>query len=223
MIASASGNNAEKTADAEIVLVHGLWMHGVVFALMRSRLHGQGFRTRAFSYPSLRKGLDDNSDALARFLAASCTRPTHLLTHSLGGLVTLRMMARHPSLPLARVVLMGSPVQGSRAAQLLSRFSPTAALLGRSLREWIQAPAPDGPLSAEVGVIAGNRGLGLGQLIPGIAHPHDGLVSIEETSLPGASDRITLKVSHSEMLVSSQCAEVAGRFFRSGRFAPLGE
>ena len=49
----------------EILFVHGLWMHGCVFALHRRRLRAMGWRSHAYSYPSLRGSLAGAADGLA--------------------------------------------------------------------------------------------------------------------------------------------------------------
>jgi len=85
--------------------------------------------SRQFSYPSVSAGVAANAAALARFLSDIPTHTAHridtlhLVGHSLGGLVILKMFADAsacPTLPPGRIVLMGSPVQGSRAAQSLA-------------------------------------------------------------------------------------------------------
>ena len=48
----------------EILFVHGLWMHGCVFALHRRRLRAMGWRSHAYSYPSLRGSLAGAADGL---------------------------------------------------------------------------------------------------------------------------------------------------------------
>ena len=46
----------------EILFVHGLWMHGCVFTLHRRRLREMGWRSHAYSYPSLRGSLAGAAD-----------------------------------------------------------------------------------------------------------------------------------------------------------------
>ena len=69
-----------------------------------------------------------------------------------------------------------------------------------------------------MGVIAGCKPLGAGRLIGGVPQPNDGVVVVEETALPGASDKIMLNVCHSGMLLSDQVARQACAFLRQGYF-----
>jgi len=58
------------TGHAEtVVLVHGLWMHGIALLLQRYWLAQSGFVAKTFSYPSVRRSLDENSQLLARYIA----------------------------------------------------------------------------------------------------------------------------------------------------------
>lgn len=70
----------------------------------------------------------------------------------------------------------------------------------------------------ELGLIAGDAGHGLGQLICDLPRPHDGTVAVDETRLDGASEHIVLPVSHLSMLVSRAVAEQVVSFLSNGYF-----
>jgi len=113
---------------------------------------------------------------------------------------------------------MGSPCGGSYCASVLLRIPLLAMLVGRSIRDSSERSRWDVRADAEIGVLAGNRSFGLGRMILGLPRPNDGVVSVQETQLPGCRDAITLPVSHSEMLISQDCARQAGHFLQYGRF-----
>lgn|SRR3989338_149678 len=200
-----------------IILIHGLWMHGIVMLPQQRWLARRGFAVRRFSYPSMRQGLQHNAMALSQFVASTGGN-IHLVGHSLGGLVALSMLAQYRDPRVRKVVLMGSPCMGSHCASVLLRTPSLAAIAGRSLKEWLALPRPQLPEQVEIGVLSGSRSLGLGRIIPGLPRPNDGVVSVMETLLPEARDFITLPVSHSEMLVSRACAEQVAAFLGSGSF-----
>lgn len=204
-------------AAETVVLVHGLWMHGIVFALLRRRLARAGFRTLAWSYPSVRRGLRDNAGALARFLAGRAAEPVHLVGHSLGGIVIASALDRHPDPRVGRVILMGPPWTGSRSATGLQHVPGIASLIGRSMRDWLAAPRPALP-GVAIGVISGNRPLGLAGALVRLPRPHDGIVTVGETRVAGARDAVTLHVSHMEMLLSAACADQVAAFLHTGAF-----
>jgi pimeloyl-ACP methyl ester carboxylesterase len=206
-------------AAPSIVLVHGLWMTGAVFALQRARLARGGYKVLSFSYPSIRMPLDEIASALARFVAAHGLRQPHFVAHSLGGLVVLALLARHPELAVGRVVLLGSPVAGSKAARQLARSTAGRALLGRAVLEWKPELAVAALARCEVGMIAGTVRVGLGRMLVRLPVPNDGCVCIDETRMPGLRDHLTLRLSHSAMMVSARAAGQIRHFLEHGHFA----
>lgn len=202
-----------------VVLVHGLWMGGWALAPLRLHLARSGFEGHPFSYASLRRPLAENAHSLAAFARSLGASTLHFVGHSLGGLVVYRALLDHPDLPPGRAVLLGSPFLGSRAATRFGVNPFGHALLGMSLREWLEGSIPSGSAPREVGVVAGSLGIGLGSLVaPDLPRPHDGVVAVSETRVPGAADQIVLPVTHSAMLLAASVARQACHFLRFGCF-----
>ncbi|MFC3551620.1 esterase/lipase family protein [Lysobacter cavernae] len=198
-----------------MLLLHGLWMPRLSMHWLGRRLREAGFAPESFGYATVAGGPDAAFPRLVRSLQAA---PAHVLAHSLGGLVALSTLQRHPDLPVARVVCLGSPLCGSGAAGGLARRVWTAATLGRSAQLLRQGCAPwTGP--AAVGVIAGRTPLGLGRYFGHFDGDHDGTVAVAETRLPGLADHAVIAASHSGLLVSAEAARLTVAFLRSGRFA----
>lgn len=206
-------------AGEAVVLVHGLWVHGLTMELQRRALARRGYRALAYSYPSVRAGLAENAARLALFAASLRARAVHFVGHSLGGVVILAMLAREAQLPGGRIVLEGVPYRGSRAARALARLPFGESLLGRTMREWLDAPPPADFARFEIGVIAGSLGIGLGRLVEReLPVPNDGVVAVEETRVPGMRDHIVLPVNHSGMLISGAVNRQIAAFLRAGAF-----
>ena len=149
--------------------------------------------------------------------------PVHLVGHSLGGLLVLRMAAGCPELALGRIVLLGAPVNGSRAARAFAAL-PGASLIFGNLagHELLREATPRWRGPAAVGVIAGSHSLGFGRLVGDLPEPNDGTVAVEETDLDGASDHLLLPVNHAGLLLSDAVVEATASFLNSGRFAAPG-
>src|ERR1700737_2177034 len=104
-----------------LVYVHGLWLGGGEAVWLRRRL-AQDLQAdaRAFSYPSVAADASTNARALARFLTAIHADTLHLVGHSLGGLVILKLFEddseAQTRLPPGRIVLLGSPLRRRRPA-----------------------------------------------------------------------------------------------------------
>jgi pimeloyl-ACP methyl ester carboxylesterase len=205
---------------ATIVLVHGLWMSGFQLRVLKHRLEADGqFRVASFSYPSL-AGMSDHARGLLEFARAQDVPELHFVGHSLGGLVILRALQITDDLPPGRAVLLGTPSQGSKAAQGVARVLPFGrTILGAAVNaELIDCAPREWRGHRDIGVIAGSMGLGLGRLFADLNADHDGTVLVEETQLPGAKDHIILSTSHTGMLFSTEVADQAGWFLRTGSF-----
>jgi pimeloyl-ACP methyl ester carboxylesterase len=202
-----------------VVLVHGLWVHGVLMELQRRYLARMDFDAVCYSYPSVRLTLTENADRLAQFARTLAAPRIHWVGHSLGGLVILRMLEREPALPPGRVVLLGVPYRDSYAGRALAGSALGARALGRSMREWLAAQKPAQFPGRDIGVIAGSVGVGLGRMVArSLPAPNDGVVAVAETELEAARDRIVLPVNHTGMLFSRRVARQTGAFLRDGRF-----
>jgi pimeloyl-ACP methyl ester carboxylesterase len=203
-----------------IVYVHGLWLSGGEAVLLRRRLaRDLDAAAVAFSYPSVAQ----NARALTEYLSVIRADTLHLVGHSLGGVMILKSFEESPqmqaSLPAGRIVLLGSPLRGSRTARNLARLPFGKKIMGLSVNAELIVPRErQWKGSRELGVIAGNLGFGLGRLVGKLGGPSDGTVLIEETRLEGAAEHVVLRVSHTGMLFSAAVARAAGAFLRTGRF-----
>ncbi len=192
--------------------------------LVKRRLEKEyGYRAHLFSYRSVHGTLDENAAALARFIAALDVDGAHLLGHSLGGVLALRLLANDERALPGRVVCLGSPLTGSRAATFLNEQEWAEDIVGRSLpggvihaaaNEWASHVCEQ----REIGVIAGNVPLGLGRLFARFDEPNDGTVAVSETRLDGARDHLVMPVSHKGLLVSRDVADQAAAFLKRAEF-----
>ncbi len=206
------------------VLVHGLWVHGVLMQLQCRYLGRMGFAATCYSYPSVRLTLTENAERLARFAHALAAPRIHWVGHSLGGLLILRLLEREPALPPGRVVLLGVPYCDSHAGRVMASSAIGVRALGRSMREWLDGAKPAEFPGREIGVIAGSSSVGLGRILARqLPTPNDGVVTVAETRCDAACDHIVLPINHSGMLVSRRVARQAGAFLRDGRFDQHGD
>jgi pimeloyl-ACP methyl ester carboxylesterase len=207
-----------------VVYVHGLWQRGDEALLLRRRLSKSlKAETPAFSYPSVAADITTNAQTLAAFLSTIDADRLHLVGHSLGGLLIWKLFETDPDvharLPSGRIVMLGSPLGGSRTARKLGRLPLGPRIMGRSIGEELSELRERRWKSPrELGVIAGSMGVGLGLLLGRLGGPSDGTVLVEETKLEGATERLVLRVSHTGMLLSGVIAARAAAFLSTGRF-----
>ena len=203
-----------------VVYVHGLWMPGEESLILRYRLANEfGLTLQAFRYSAASSTMNSITERLASLVRELQAPAVHFLGHSLGGLVIYRFLERFPEQPPGRVVFLGTPCVASRAAQRAGRFPPVAHLMGQSVAQELLQPHERRWVHARpLGIIAGSRPLGVGQLLADFAEENDGTVAVSETRMPGATDHIVLPVSHLGMLLSARVARETGTFLTQGRF-----
>jgi pimeloyl-ACP methyl ester carboxylesterase len=188
--------------------------------VLRRRIEPHGFRVVTFGYSSIRAGLDANAARLADFVARVPGDTVHLLGHSLGCVVIRALLERHTLDRPGRVVCLGPPFRGSVTAERVSRLPGGSRVLGQSMRDLIaRGGFRTAAAGREIGIIAGRVPLGVGRLFGSFAGPNDGMVTVEETRLEGATDHIVLPVAHTSLLWSRAVARQVDHFLHSGRFA----
>jgi pimeloyl-ACP methyl ester carboxylesterase len=206
-----------------VILVHGIWMTGLELLPLAGRLRRCGYRPRVFRYPSLRHTLAGNAARLVERIGQQDAATIHLVGHSLGGLVILRALQDHPDLVRGRIVLLGSPVNGSVIAQRLHANRLSRLLLGRSGAGALLGGGPRWRGQQQLGTIAGTRPVGIGRLLGGFSEASDGTVALCETRLAGAHAATTFHSTHFGLLFSRPVARAVCGFLRTGRFPAPGE
>ncbi|HEY6620893.1 MAG TPA: alpha/beta fold hydrolase [Steroidobacteraceae bacterium] len=205
-----------------VVYVHGLWLSGLEGGLLRRRLARQlDAETHAFTYASVKSSVSTNAESLGKFLNALRTDTLHLVGHSLGGLVILKLFEQGAAdrFPPGRIVFLGSPLNGSRAALNLARLPLGKTLLGRGVHEeLLTLRERHWQGQRDLGVIAGSLSVGLGKLVGARGAPNDGTIFVDETRLAGILQHLVMPVSHTGLPFSKSVARQAGAFLGSGKF-----
>lgn len=193
-----------------VILAHGLAAHRSVLWLLSWRLRKRGFRTVVFAYPSIRFGVKHHAEALDQFLQRfEREHPGEtysLVAHSMGGILVRALLEQRRPAQLSRIVMLGSPNQGSHAArklapifgricQPLHELADTPQSLVRSLCE---------PTGVPTAVIAGSR---------------DRVVSVEATKLSNLADHLVVRSGHGELLFRRDVVDAVERFLKTGKLA----
>ena len=186
--------------------------------LLNYRLCSAGFNTFQFRYRSVRSTPIENTIKLQRFIRNINVPNIHFVCHSLGGLIIRHLFKKYPDQQPGRIVTLGTPHSASSTAKKLAKILPGRLLLGNSLNQGLLGPVPAWHSNNELGTVAGTMRLGLGMMVPGIAKPNDGCVTVQETMLENMSDHIILPVSHFGMLLSKRVAHQTIHFLHNGKF-----
>ncbi len=212
-------------AAEPVVLVHGLWMNGLVFGVLRQRLqHDHGFDVHTFTYPTLH-GDPGRVSSQARGLRG----PRRWRQAGASRRTQPRRGARLPRAARSRrglggnAVLLGSPLNGSRAARSASQWPMLRPLLGPHVLKEL-APECDRCWEGQgaLGAIAGTLPVGTGQYFAHFDEDNDGTVGVSETVIPGLKDHLVLPHSHMGMLFADDVAQQVAHFLRNSAFRRTG-
>jgi pimeloyl-ACP methyl ester carboxylesterase len=208
-----------------IVYVHGLWFGGFESLALRRRLaRALGADCRLFQYSSVDSTCSQIAADLASYLRAIEADVLDIVGHSMGGVVLVEAFGATADLARelapGRIVLTGAPVRGSFSGRRFAQLPFGRALLGRTGEQLLAGPPAERRWSGarDLGVIAGDRSFGLGRLLGPMGGPSDGTVLVAETSLPGATDRLCVRTTHTGLLFSAEVARQVAAFLENGRF-----
>jgi pimeloyl-ACP methyl ester carboxylesterase len=209
-----------KDKPQHVVLLSGLWLPRWSLWLLARRLRRCGFIPHLFSYRAMGCDLQQNAAALQAYLRTLPAGTVHLVAFSLGGLVVRALFHFFPLQAPGRIVTLGTPHNGSLAAQRMVRWPGGRAITGKSLADLAAGRPLSWTLPArEFGVLAGSVSLGLGRLVVRHAEGCDGTVALSEARLAQATDFLALRTSHFGLLLSAAAARAVCRFLHSGHFS----
>ena len=183
-----------------VIFIPGIWMPAFTTHFLREQVAHCGYEVRSFGYASVLDSWQENIDTLYHFIA-HYDRPVVLVGHSLGGLLSAAVVNQHPHLNVEQIIMLGSPIAGSRAGRALSRRGIGRRMMGGSC-DILYKGLEQLPKSIPVRMIAGQSRFGLGRVLTRLPYPHDGTVAVEETRLEGLADHVILPVNHTGMLFS---------------------
>ena len=215
------------------IIIHGLHQTPLIMRPLAKRLQAQGLDTHQYGYRSMRDGIQTNSQRLNKWLEENHhpDQPIDLVGHSLGGLIIRDFVTQYPKWQIGRCVTLGTPHMGSICADYIWRLTP--AMVGKSYLDALDGTVAPLPEHITLGVIAGNRPYGLGQVFLQYHNRklrkadsplldeylmHDGTVYLKETKLDAATDHLILPVSHTGMLVDKKVARQTIYFLQHGQF-----
>ncbi|MBV0933811.1 alpha/beta fold hydrolase [Marinobacterium weihaiense] len=182
----------------KVVVLHGLYMSGLVMRPLCTRLHKRGYQTLNLSYNTLEPDMAAITQQLDAFIGRE---PTAFVCHSMGGLIARRYLEGNS--PASRyvdpVITLGTPHKGSvlareiHASRLKGMLKNSVDYLLTDNRHW--------PFKARLYSIAGDLPLGVMPLLSRQSES-DGTVLLDETRVTGMTEHKVFRLSHTSLIYS---------------------
>ncbi len=206
-----------------VFLLHGLANSPIAMKALELEGRKRGYVVVNWGYRTRHHSVDEIATKLAKAVKPfeNGSGPIHFVGHSMGGIVIRRLLDIHRPKNLGRVVMIGTPNQGSDVAERVGDWHLFQFLYGQTgqdLRKQTTSTAVvAGIPPCEFGVIAGGTGTryGMNPLLPG---DDDGLVTVVSTRIPGMTDWIRLPHAHGLMQVMPRTVHNTFLFLETGRF-----
>ena len=198
----------EKSPDT-VVLIHGLGAHRITMQPLASRLQKEYARVINWGYRSLWSTIETHASEFEQLLRRLDDEQTegklHIVTHSMGGIVTRTVLSHYVPRHLGRVVMMAPPNQGShvakRLAPWLGRLCPPLWQLSSEGGSYVKGLLP--PEGVPLGILAAEG---------------DFLVHLDSPHLPTEHDHMVLPGIHSSLAWRKETAKQISYFLRNGCF-----
>lgn len=214
-----------------IVLVAGLYSPAFVLQPLARRLRKKGYTVSAFSRHYPLTGGVAAATQLREHLQSLDARELHLVAHSYGGIVLLRLFEQLQQAPAAESVFgrircsvfIASPLAGAQLAVHLSQGRAGffwKRILGKSLQQGLSGSRLPPEIPENAGFITGDRKSLLSKLLQRDPESGDGLVRLSETlaAEQPASHHVSLPLTHAGLLFSRRCCLLLDEFVSNGRF-----
>ncbi len=191
---------------SHVLLLHGLGRRSSSLRHIASSLQTQGYLVTNWAYPSRAQSLDVLASQLGDvYTCLAQTAPTiHIVTHSMGGIVLRRLLARTVLPQLGNIVMLAPPNNGSLVARYLLANPLVRAVLGPAAHTLADGSALNAICAVPttpVMIIAGTSAHDLRNPISLLSatilqEPSDGTVAVRETMLPRMDEFVEIPSCH---------------------------
>ncbi|MCC4797137.1 cob(I)alamin adenolsyltransferase [Enterovibrio norvegicus] len=189
----------------KIILLHGLYMHGIAMIPLCNRLKEAGHEVLNLSYntispdtPSLFGEMDDFIDGDEAAIVA----------HSMGGVITRAYMEADSDMShcVKTVITLGTPHQGSKIAEYLKEIGIGDWMFQSASEYLMPKNTPSWPKGAALYSIAGDMPIGPARVLLDAkqSEASDGTVLLKETEINGMTSHETFPLTHTALIYAKR-------------------
>ena len=207
-----------------VVLLHGIARSSSNMSKLEKHFANKGFNVINIDYKSKDYTLEILSEDVKKEISKNVMdvdKKIHFIGHSMGGLVIRSILNKYRPVNLGRVVMLGTPNQGSEVADFFKNnflyrnfFGPAGQQLTTD-----QSKVKNllGTVDYELGIIAGDRSIDpISSVI--LKGKDDGKVRIKNTKTKGMTDHIVIHATHTMMMKNKSVINQTEHFITHGKF-----
>jgi len=205
----------------DVLLLHGVLMNSIEMIYLKHQLEKHDFHVLSLSYESVKYSIEENTQRLYQQIIRHDCKELHIVAHSLGGIMAMHLLEKYPELPVQRIVMLGTPINGSHTAKIISRWRLIGRLLSNSMADGLAGNYVYNISDKhEIGMIAGSikSPIGFGLLLGKLPEANDGTVLLTETKHPAITQHLVVNKSHTGLVFSRMVANLVANFLRTGLF-----
>jgi triacylglycerol lipase len=224
-LAASATEKPQLKSQQYVILLHGMARTKDSMSKLENYLVQNSYTVINTGYPSTSLPVEKIADDYLVPMVAQCTEngaeKIHIVTHSLGGIVTRQYLQNHSLPEGSRIVMISPPNKGSELADAFRNWfvykwlnGPAGQVLGT---EPESLPNSLKPVAGEIGVITGDSTWNpiYSWLIPG---KDDGKVAVESAKLAEMTDFLVVSSSHSFIMRHSEVLRQVDFFLQNGTF-----
>ncbi len=199
--------------NESVILVHGLWMFPWTMGKLTRGLRRAGYQTQDFGYSTTGRPFAENVDALVACINSRPEEVVHLVAHSMGGILCMRALPRVRK--SGKLVMLGSPINGSSVARALHRRKWHKWLLKEATEPLING-VTEGQSLRPTAMLAGNMHWGVGRLVKHMDRASDGTVAVQETEADWIDAHRIIHTNHLGLLTNKKARKWVLHFLQHG-------
>ncbi|NGN96832.1 cob(I)alamin adenolsyltransferase [Grimontia sp. S25] len=189
----------------KIILLHGLYMHGVAMLPLEKRLESVGHKVLNLSYNTVMPDLSGLFRAMDDFIDGD---DIAIVAHSMGGVITRAYLENGSDMSrcVKTVITLGTPHKGSKVAAFFKDIGIGDFMFQESSRFLMPEQEPTWPKGSTLYSIAGDMRIGPATVLVR-DEESDGTVLVEETKIDGMASHEVFPLTHSALIFAKRVSE----------------